>query len=77
MSGKGKRRRRSEPPLYLTEEERGALMAVIKKPRDRAIFHLAMDQGLSTSEPGLIQLSDWNQRTNRIKLRSLRTPDLS
>ena len=35
--------------MYLTEEERRALMGVIKVPRDRAMFRLAMEHGLRTS----------------------------
>ena len=65
-------RRRAAPPVYLTEDERRALMAVIKIPRDRAVFRLAMDHGLRASEPGLIRLEDWNRRTNRMYLRRLK-----
>ena len=39
----GKNGRRGASPLvYLTEDERRALMAVIKVPRDRAMVRLAM-----------------------------------
>lgn len=65
-------KRRSAAPVYLIAEERRALMAVIKDSRDLAVFRLALDYGLRASEPGLIRVEDWNQRTNRIYLRRLK-----
>ena len=58
--------------MYLTEDERRALMGIIKDPRDRAMFRLAMERGVWASEPGLIELEDWNRRTNRMYLRRLK-----
>lgn len=65
-------RKRGGAPVYLVESERRALMGVIKVPRDRAIFRLAMEHGLRASELGLIGLEDWNRHTNRIYLRRLK-----
>ena len=65
-------RRGAGAPVYLTEDERRALMAVIMVPRDRALFRLAMNHGLRASEPGLIEVEDWNRRTNRMYLRRLK-----
>ena len=58
--------------MYLTEDERRALMGIIKDPRDRAMFRLAMEHGVRASEPGLIEVEDWNRRTNRMYLRRLK-----
>lgn len=46
---------------YLTLAEKEALFRVISSPRDRAIFRLVYHRGLRSSEPGLLQLSDWNE----------------
>jgi integrase/recombinase XerD len=47
---------------YLTVAEKDALFRVIKSPRDRAIFRLCYARGLRSSEPGQLQMSDWNEK---------------
>ena len=54
---------------YLTKAEIDAIFAVIKTPRDRAIFRLAYHRGLRAHEPGLLQLSDWNERDGLLFIR--------
>jgi integrase len=46
-----------------------ALFDVIRTPRDRAIFRLVYHRGLRSSEPGLLQLSDWNERDGLLHVR--------
>ena len=65
-------RRKAGQPVYLAKDERQALMGLIKVPRDRAMFRLAMEHGLRASELGLIEVEGWNRRTNRIYLRRLK-----
>jgi integrase len=54
---------------YLTRSEIDRLFDVIKSPRDRAIFRLVYHRGLRSSEPGLLQLSDWNERDGLLHIR--------
>jgi integrase/recombinase XerD len=54
---------------YLTQTEIQALFAVIESPRDRAIFRLVYHRGLRSHEPGLLQLSDWNERDGLLHVR--------
>jgi integrase len=54
---------------YLTQSEVDALFRVIRTPRDRAIFRLVYHRGLRSSEPGLLQLSDWNERDGLLHVR--------
>ena len=54
---------------YLTKAEVAALFRVIRAPRDRAIFRLVYHRGLRSSEPGLLQMSDWNERDGLLHVR--------
>jgi integrase len=54
---------------YLAQGEIGILFAVIKSPRDRAIFRIVYHRGLRSSEPGLLQMSDWNERDGLLYVR--------
>ena len=54
---------------YFTKAEINQIFAVIKSPRDRAIFRIAYHRGLRASEPGLLQLSDWNERDGLLFIR--------
>jgi len=51
---------------YLKTEETDRLFEVIKDARDRAIFRVAHHRGLRASEVGLLQLSDYQDRSGRL-----------
>jgi integrase len=68
---KRKRRAKKEPP-YLQYDELDRLFKAITAPRDRAIFRLAYHAGLRASEVGLLELRDYNQRTERIYIHRLK-----
>jgi site-specific recombinase XerD len=51
---------------YLTEQELRQFLAVIKSPRDRAIFTLAYWRGLRASEIGRIPWTDWDQKKKKL-----------
>src|ERR1035438_9482268 len=55
------KRKEKKLPEYLTVDEKDALLAVIKSPRDKAIFRTLLYHGLRASEIGLLQLSDYRQ----------------
>jgi type 1 fimbriae regulatory protein FimB len=68
-ASKPRRRRGAPSPVkYLTEEEVQRLFAVIKSPRDYAIFRLAYHRGLRAREIGRLQLSDYRPREERIQV---------
>jgi integrase len=54
---------------YLQSSEIDALFRVIKSPRDTAIFRIIYHRGLRSSEPGQLQLSDWNEREGTLYVR--------
>jgi integrase len=54
---------------YLTPAEINALFAAIKTPRERAVFRIVYHRGLRAHEPGLLQLSDWNERDGLLFIR--------
>lgn len=60
-AGKPKKRKTKLPPAYLTVAEKDAFMAVVKSPRDKAIFRLLYHHGLRASEPALLDLSDYRR----------------
>jgi integrase/recombinase XerD len=64
-------RKKTEPP-YLTQEEIDRLFLVIEAPRDRAIFRLAYHAGLRASEVGLLEMRDYDEKTDRIKVHRLK-----
>ncbi len=59
-------------PKYLTEEELQSLFAVIKDPRDRAMFTLGFWRGLRASEVGVLRLENWHPKTGRLFVRRLK-----
>jgi integrase len=76
-----KQRRRGVKPLaFLSVAEVKSLMAVILKPRDRAIFSVAYHRGLRASEVGMLQMRDYtppniNARTGSLYCRRLKDSD--
>ena len=58
--------------MYLTDEERQALFAVLEGPRDRAMFTLGFWRGLRAGEVGLLQLSHWHPKSGRLYVRRLK-----
>ncbi len=58
---------------YLTEQELKQLLAVIKSPRDRAIFTLAYWRGLRASEIGRIPWNDWDQKKKKLYIFRLKS----
>lgn len=66
------KRKAKKIPAYLTEEEIERFFAVIKNPRDTAIFRLAYHRGLRASELGMIQLGDYREKARRIMIRRLK-----
>ena len=67
-----KRKRVKKEPPYLQYEEVDRLFRVIDSPRDRAIFRLAYHAGLRASEVGILQLRDYNPRTERVFVHRLK-----
>jgi integrase/recombinase XerD len=63
---------RREELTYLTREEWGRLLKVIKSPRDRAIFLMAYTYGLRASEVGLLRVTDIDFARDRIYIRRLK-----
>lgn len=59
----------SDTIKYLNQKELDAFFRVIKSPRDRAIFHLIYFRGLRASEPGLLELADFNADKQRLRFR--------
>jgi integrase len=57
---------------FLTEEEVSDLFAVIKSPRDRAIFRVAYHRGLRASEVGMLRLEDFRRGSGRLLVRRLK-----
>jgi integrase/recombinase XerD len=60
---------RNPDSQYLTPAEKDALFKVIRSPRDRAIFRLVYHRGLRSSEPGQLQMSDWNEKDGLLYVR--------
>jgi integrase len=58
---------------YLTEAEVNALFAAAaRSPRDLAILRVTYHRGLRASEVGLLQLSDFDERSERLTFRRLK-----
>jgi site-specific recombinase XerC len=68
---KRKRRKKGEPQ-YLQTDEMARLFKVITSPRDRAMFRLMYHAGLRASEIGILELRDYNPRTERIHIERLK-----
>jgi integrase len=58
-SKKGRKRKISNLPPYMTVPEKNRFFQAIQDPRDRAIFRLLYHHGLRASEIGKLQLSDY------------------
>ena len=70
---KPKRKRRAKKaPGYLQPEEVDRFFRAIESPRDRALFRLMYHAGLRASEVGILQLRDYNPRTERILIHALK-----
>lgn len=69
------KRKQLKVPTYLTVDELARFFAVIKSPRDTAIFRLMYHRGLRASEPGLLQLADYQERAKRIFVHRLKGSD--
>ena len=70
--GQRSRRRQDDTPSYLQVEEIDRLFKAITSARDRAIFRLAYNAALRASEVGLLELRDYNQRTERVYVTRLK-----
>ena len=57
---------------YLTAEELQRLFAVIKSPRDRAIFRIAYHRGLRAREVGMLQMSHYRVAAERLYVTRLK-----
>ncbi len=67
-----RQRKTNHPPKYLTLEEIERFFSVIKDARDRALFRVMYHRGLRASEPGLLQLSDYREKTGRLLVHRLK-----
>lgn len=67
-----RKRKTKKQPLYLQPEEVDRFFRVIDSVRDRALFRIMYHAGLRASEVKLIQLRDYNQRTERVFIRRLK-----
>jgi len=67
-----KKRRAKKAPAYLQPEEVERFFRIIESPRDRAMFRLMYHAGLRASEVGIIQLRDYNTRTERVFIHRLK-----
>lgn len=65
-------RKNATLPKYLSTEEIEALFSAIKDVRDRALFRVIYHRGLRASEAGLLQLSDYRDRSGRLFVRRLK-----
>src|SRR6266849_8404948 len=68
---KPKAKRKRKEIKFLTEEELARLFSAIHSVRDRAIFQLAYRAGLRASEVGLLQLRDYDPKSDRIFIHRL------
>jgi len=72
-TAEAQRRRRKKPaPQFLQEEEIAALFRAITSVRDRAIFRLGYHAGLRASEVGMLDMRDYDARTDRINVTRLK-----
>lgn len=67
-AAKPRRKRKQTEVKYLTEPELDRLFAVIKAPRDRAIFRIAYHRGLRASEIGRLDLADYDAPRRRMRI---------
>lgn len=66
------KRRQEWIPASLSEEEMTRLLNSIASPRDKALFTLAYHRGWRASEPGLVDLGDYNPSTGKLTFRRLK-----
>src|ERR1017187_7466592 len=67
------RRKRANSDLpFLSVDDVDRLFHVIHSARDRAIFRVAYHAGLRASEVGLIELRDWDAKTERLYIKRLK-----
>lgn len=65
--------RQARPEIkYLTEQEIDRFFSVIRDPRDLAIFRVAYHRGLRAREVGLLQVADFDPRSDRLTVRRLK-----
>jgi integrase len=69
---KKRKPRKKDTVKYLSEEQTERFFAVIQNPRDAAMFRVMYHRGLRASEVGMIQFSDWNQKSGRIRFARLK-----
>jgi len=67
-----KRRHKKPAPQYLQEAEITRLFGVITSTRNRAIFRIAYHAGLRASEVGLLDMRDYDARTDRLSVSRLK-----
>jgi integrase len=67
-----RKKRAKAAPSYLQLEEVERLFKAITGPRDRAIFRLAYHAGLRASEVGMLELRDYQPRTDRLYVHRLK-----
>jgi type 1 fimbriae regulatory protein FimB len=58
--------------MYLQEDEKNALLKVIKSKRDAAIFRLAYQRGLRASEISLLKMTDYNDKRGLLYVHRLK-----
>jgi len=71
-----KKRKEEMPPAHLSVAEKDAPLAVIKTPREKAMFRLLLYHGLHASEIGLLDLTDYRRGpsldVDRLRIRRLK-----
>jgi type 1 fimbriae regulatory protein FimB len=73
LSGKPAGRRKKKPVHLVPQpDEVERFFAAIDRPRDRAIFRIMYHAGLRASEIGLIEMRDYNPRTDRLMVTRLK-----
>lgn len=69
---KKRKARKKDTVKYLSEEQLERFFAVIKDPRDMAMFRIIYHRGLRASEVGVLQLADWNRERDRLRFARLK-----
>lgn len=71
-SGPRRRRRKKDGPKCLQEDELARLFKSIDSVRDRAIWRIAYHAGLRVSEVGMLDMRDYDPRTDRLNVSRLK-----
>ena len=66
------RKKKKPMPAIPQEEEMGRFFKAIDSTRDRAIFRLMYHAGLRASEIGLVEMRDYQPRTDRLMVNRLK-----